>query len=81
MIELLLIELLDVKQSSKPSKMNSNGGVLVDLFNKTDFTASKPDLLSMLGNMLTISKLTKIALAGKNILFIYQLYKADGYCP
>ena len=63
------IQLLHVKQSSKPSKIHSRGGVLVYLFNKTNFTASKPDFLLMLGNMLTISKLTKIALAGKNILF------------
>ena len=42
---LLEIELLHVKQSSKPSKIHSTGGVLVDLFNKTDFTASKSDLL------------------------------------
>ena len=65
-----MIELLDVKQSSKPSKINSNGGVLVDLLNKT---ASKPDLLSMLENMWTVSKLTKIALAGKNTLFILSI--------
>ena len=54
-------------------KINSTGGVLVDLFNKTDFTASKTGLLSMLGNMLTISKLNKIALTGKNILFILSV--------
>ena len=42
---LLKIELLHVKQNSKPSKINSTGGVLVDLFNKTDFTASKPDFV------------------------------------
>ena len=54
---LLKIELLHVKQNSKPSKIHLTGGVLVDLLSKTDFKASKPDLLSMLGNMLTISKL------------------------
>lgn len=32
---LLKIELLHVKQRSKPSKIHSTGGVLVDLFNKT----------------------------------------------
>ena len=78
---MLKIELLHVKQISRPSKIHSTGGVLVDLFNKTDFTASKPDLLSMLGNMLTISKLNKIALAGKTCYSYYQLYQADGYCP
>ena len=62
---LLKIELLHVKQSSKPSKIHSVGGVLVDFFNKTDLIASEPDLMSMLGNMVTISKLTKIAFVGK----------------
>ena len=53
---LLKIELLHVNQSLKPSKIHSTGAVLIDLSNKTDFTASKLDLLSMLGNMLKISK-------------------------
>ena len=46
--------------------MHSTGGVFVEFLNKTDLTASKPDFLSILGNMLIISKITKIALAGKN---------------
>ena len=54
---LLITELLHVKQSSKPFKIYSTGGILVDRFNEIDFTVSKPDLLSMLGNMLTVSKL------------------------
>ena len=64
---------MHVPQSSKPSKIHSTGGVLVDPFNKTDFTASKTDLLSMLGDMLTKSKLTKTAFAGKNILLILSI--------
>ena len=43
---LLKIELLHVKQSFEPSKIHSTGEVLADLLNKTDLTASKPDLLS-----------------------------------
>ena len=42
------MELLHIKQSSKPSKIHSTGGALVDLFNKTDFTASKPDLYHLI---------------------------------
>ena len=42
---LLKIVLVYVKQSAKPSKIHSTGGVLVDLFNKTGFTASKPHLV------------------------------------
>lgn len=51
--------LLQVKQNSKPTKRHSLGGILVDLLNKdfTDFTASRLDILLMLGNMLTMSKL------------------------
>ena len=60
------IELLHVKKSSKLTNMHSTGGVFVEFLNETDLTASKPDFLSILGNMLTISKITKIALAGKN---------------
>ena len=41
---LLKIESLHVKQSSTPSKTQLTEGVLDDLFNKTDFTASKPVL-------------------------------------
>ena len=67
---LLKIELLHVQQCSKLSKIHSTRGLLVDLFKKTNFRASKPDFLSMLDNMLTISKLTKIALAGKNTINI-----------
>ena len=62
------IELSNVKQSSEPSKIHSTGGVLADLLNKTDLTASKPDLLSMLENTLLISKVTKTALAFKKHL-------------
>ena len=53
---LLKAELLHVKQSSKPSNIHSTGGVLVELFNRADLTASKLDLLLMLQNMLTISE-------------------------
>ena len=56
------------------------GGVLVDLFNKTDLTASKPDLLCMLGNVLAISKLSKIVFVVKNTLY-HLLYQADSYYP
>ena len=45
---LLKIELLYFKQSSKPSEKHSFGVALVDLFNKTDFTASKPDLYHLI---------------------------------
>ena len=45
--------------NSKPTKRHSLGGILVDLLNKdfTDFTASRLDILLMLENMLTMSKL------------------------
>ena len=36
-----------VRESFRSSKIPSTGGVLVDLFNKTDFAVSKLDLLSM----------------------------------
>ena len=49
---------------STPSKTHSAGGVLIYLFNKIDFTASKRGLLSMLRNMSTISKLYKIVFVG-----------------
>ena len=71
--QLLRIELLHVKQSYKPSKIYLTGGVLVYHFNKTDFAASKPDLLSMLGNRLAISKLIKIAFSGKKILLFHYI--------
>lgn len=77
---LLKKKLLHVKQRSKPSKIHSTGGVLVDLFNKTDLTASKPDLLCMLGNVLAISKLSKIVFVVKNTLY-HLLYQADSYYP
>ena len=48
-------------------------GVIVDLFNKTDFTASKPDFLSMPVNMLKIPKLTEIVFVGSNILLILSI--------
>ena len=77
---LLKIELLHVKQCSKLSKIHSTRGLLVGLFKKTDFTASKPDFLSMLDNMLTIPKLTKIALAGKNTINISNYINLPTSC-
>ena len=42
-------------------------------FNKRDFTASKSDLLSILGNMLTLSNLANVALAGENLLLVLSI--------
>ena len=56
-ISIINNRIIHVKQSSKPFKIYSTGGILVDRFNEIDFTVSKPDLLSMLGNMLTVLKL------------------------
>ena len=57
----------------KLSKYIKTGGVLVKLFSKIDFTASKPDFLLILGNMLVILEVTKIGFVGKTMLIILSI--------
>ena len=78
--QLLKIELLHIKQCSKLSKIHTIRGLLIGLFKKTDFTASRPDFLPMLDNMLTIPRLTKIALADKNTINISNCINLPTSC-
>ena len=57
---LLKIELLDSKYNLRASMIQLLGGNWLDLLSKTFFTNFRPDMLSILGNILIVSKLTNL---------------------
>ena len=70
---LLKIELLQDKHSSRASRTQLVGGNLLSRNSNMSLTDFNPDLLSMLGKILTMSKPTSVELAGKLELLISSI--------
>ena len=69
---LLKIELLDSKYNLRASMIQLLGGNWFDLLSKTFFTDFRPDMLSILGNILIISKLTSLQ-SDVKLLLLFKL--------
>ena len=69
---MLKIELLDSKHNLRASMIQLLGGNWLDLLSKTYFTDFRPDMLSILGNILIISKLTNLQ-SDVKLLLLFKL--------